>query len=124
MNKSEIFKEAHKLAKTFVGNYRACFSLALRLIRTKKLFKLSDVGIYNVKEWQKNGYFRVYFKIQAPKIIKKKTILSETSFYFDVIDNKIYKTEDISLVAVIGKDSFNQVLSYFLNEYSNVLLVA
>jgi oligoendopeptidase F len=27
--KSEIFKAAHKLAKTFIGNYAACFSLAL-----------------------------------------------------------------------------------------------
>lgn len=33
MSKSEMFKAAHKLAKTFTGNYRACFALALRELR-------------------------------------------------------------------------------------------
>ena len=32
MTRSEIFKKAHKLAKSFVGNYAACFSLALKTI--------------------------------------------------------------------------------------------
>lgn len=30
--KSQIFKAAHKLAKTFEGDYRACFSIALHTI--------------------------------------------------------------------------------------------
>jgi len=30
MNKSNIMKAAHKLAKTFSGDYRACLSMALR----------------------------------------------------------------------------------------------
>ena len=33
MTKSELFKAAHALAKTFVGNYRACFVMALAEIR-------------------------------------------------------------------------------------------
>lgn len=33
MTNSEIFKAAHKLAKTFQGDYRACFALALRIVR-------------------------------------------------------------------------------------------
>ena len=32
MTRSEIFIKAHKLAKTFVGAYVACFSLALKTI--------------------------------------------------------------------------------------------
>lgn len=32
MNKSEIFKAAHKMAKTFVGSYVARFALALKSI--------------------------------------------------------------------------------------------
>lgn len=32
MTKAEIFKQAHKMAKSFEGNYRACFSLALKEI--------------------------------------------------------------------------------------------
>ncbi len=40
MTRSEIFKKAHKLAKSFVGNYLACFSLALKTIykQAKELF--------------------------------------------------------------------------------------
>lgn len=30
--KSEIFKQAHALAKTFEGNYMACFAEALRIV--------------------------------------------------------------------------------------------
>jgi hypothetical protein len=32
LTKSEIFKAAHKLAKTFEGNYKACFALALKQV--------------------------------------------------------------------------------------------
>lgn len=32
MTKSEIFKAAHKMAKTFVGAYVACFALALKSV--------------------------------------------------------------------------------------------
>lgn len=32
MTKSEIFKAAHKMAKTFVGSYVACFALALKSV--------------------------------------------------------------------------------------------
>jgi hypothetical protein len=32
MSKSEIFKAAHKMAKSFEGHYSACFALALREI--------------------------------------------------------------------------------------------
>ncbi len=32
MNRSEVFKAAHKLAKTFVGSYVACFAMALKSI--------------------------------------------------------------------------------------------
>ena len=33
MTNSELFTAAHKLAKTFIGNYRACFTLALSNLR-------------------------------------------------------------------------------------------
>ena len=39
---SQILKEAHKLAKTFTGNYQACLSEAMRIVwfDAKKLTKL------------------------------------------------------------------------------------
>ena len=32
MTKAQIFKAAHKMAKTFIGAYSACLSLALKTI--------------------------------------------------------------------------------------------
>ena len=60
--KSEIFKEAHKLAKTFEGDYMARFILALKIIRRKKQYKpvsFSDkeIEIMNIiKETDKAVY--------------------------------------------------------------------
>lgn len=36
MTKSELFKTAHEMARTFTGDYRARFALALKLIREGK----------------------------------------------------------------------------------------
>ena len=35
--KSNTFALAHKMAKTFVGSYRACFALALRILNRSKV---------------------------------------------------------------------------------------
>ena len=37
MTNSELFTAAHKLAKTFEGNYRACFILALQILKENKM---------------------------------------------------------------------------------------
>jgi len=64
--KSEIFKAAHKLAKTFKGHYKACFVLALSEIRNLKSNNNMDLSNYiisnmnsssdwNEKFYQKNN---------------------------------------------------------------------
>lgn len=61
--KSQIFKEAHELAKTFEGDYLACFVLALEIVRNEGTKQLS---IYELAEkmegkiWEKYGKTRVY----------------------------------------------------------------
>lgn len=42
MTKSNKFKAAHALAKTFTGNYKACFSAAL--IHVNAILKLSGIA--------------------------------------------------------------------------------
>ena len=44
INKSNLFKQAHKLAKTYTGNYKACFALAL-----KTLFKQAHAIVKTIK---------------------------------------------------------------------------
>jgi len=43
MTKQEIFKAAHKLARTFEGNYSACFKLALISIYKLKTSDMKEV---------------------------------------------------------------------------------
>ena len=44
INKSELFKKAHAMAKTMEGNYRACFALALiKLYKQARQLKLRKV---------------------------------------------------------------------------------
>ena len=73
--KSEIFKAAHKLAKTFEGNYRACFALALVEVNNlpvkikkgnkgykmaqKLANKLTEVASY--QRWNQNSLYNMYF---------------------------------------------------------------
>lgn len=44
INKSNLFKQAHKLAKIYEGNHKACFSLAL-----KTLFKQAHQAVKTIK---------------------------------------------------------------------------
>ena len=37
MKNSELFTAAHKLARTFEGNYSACFLLALQILKNNKM---------------------------------------------------------------------------------------
>ena len=61
--KAQIFTEAHKLAKTFEGDYIACFVLALEMVRKEGKKQLS---IYELAEqiesrlWEKYGKTRIY----------------------------------------------------------------
>lgn len=63
--KSEIFKEAHQLAKTFEGDYIARLVLALQIIRSSKdmikTISLEDLAEkLNGKLWEKGNMKRIY----------------------------------------------------------------
>lgn len=68
MTKSEIFKTAHKLARTFEGDYQARFALALKEVYAS----LKTAKVVYVKEWiaLKNGLTdRQCIRLLGSKII-------------------------------------------------------
>jgi hypothetical protein len=69
MTKSEIFKAAHKLAKTFEGNYTACFVLALAEVRNNNNNEYTLIGF---NEWTEK-LNRLNRPIQKIIKLKEKT---------------------------------------------------
>lgn len=73
MTRSQIFTAAHKLAKTFVGNYSACFALALREVYAsaklpkmdvnEAMKKIQELG-FTAELWSKGGITRIYIKFK------------------------------------------------------------
>lgn len=87
MTKRELFKKAHEIARTFTGDYRARFALALKLIREgagKMEEKLEQPeSVSRIRVWEKYGKKRVYFTAVARGTDTK-------DYYFDCSDRKIY----------------------------------
>ena len=100
MNKKEIFKAAHKLAKTFEGNYSACFSMAL-----KEIYSTASLPVItNIKEWSNYGKKRVYFEI------------SNARFYFDVINAEFTVNEKCTTQGI--KNRFELITDSVMNYFS------
>jgi hypothetical protein len=76
MTRSQIFTAAHKLAKTFTGDYSACFALALTEVyaslkapkTTTKVLKFSDFA----KRFQSDFYFGDENETEEYQIIEFK----------------------------------------------------
>ncbi|MBC2303357.1 hypothetical protein [Listeria booriae] len=79
MTKQEIFKAAHKLAKTFEGNYSACFALALRTVYAEA--KTSRKEIVALKSWFVKKHEMSYALSVADFDILKET---EKAYYLNV----------------------------------------
>ena len=64
MNKSKLFKLAHKLTKKVIkggDNYRVTFGAALKIVKAAYFGKQEAT----LKEWSKNGQRRIYINYQA-----------------------------------------------------------
>lgn len=55
MTNSQLFKAAHALAKTYTGNYRACFALALRNLRKPVKMTTKEHNIAALNDFINNG---------------------------------------------------------------------
>lgn len=73
MNKAEIFKAAHKLARTFEGDYRACFALAI-----KEIYSLIAKGLSLFKAEFQHRLMAKGFKLFPKYIFAKSEIQAET----------------------------------------------
>lgn len=77
MNKSELLKKAHALAKEFTGNYSARFALALRQVyqSLKSVNHIEQINVLaqvieldadlKANVWQKGGKNRIYIKASS-----------------------------------------------------------
>jgi hypothetical protein len=102
---SKIFSEAHKLAKTFEGDYRACFVLALEVIRSEKPSK--KVDLLKAKEWSPSSNMARYY---FGKDYIQVNISKDKAYY------KAYGME------INNIDEVKSQLSYFTGiEMSNIL---
>lgn len=68
--KSLIFKQAHKLAKRFKGDYKACFALALKIIY-RAMKQYCKIGIFNTDtlEYKKSDFFSACEYITVEEIV-------------------------------------------------------
>ena len=63
MNKSELFKSAHKLAKSVIkagDNYRVTFGACIKAVKEGFNTMSENTISANLKHWNKNGENRVY----------------------------------------------------------------
>jgi hypothetical protein len=108
MTKSEIFKKAHKLAKAFVGSYKACFALALREVL--KTVKAAKLGIENLKEWSSYGKSRVYFSCMVETSKKGKVY---ANCYIN-LENQLFGND--LMTAKCGLVSIPESIKNFMKE--------
>lgn len=92
MTNAQIFTAAHKLAKTFQGNYSACLSLALRNIyATLKSTAYSKNGNFDISDEEKElnmGLSRTELFAKygfEPILVGVKTTLGNTRMAIKVI---------------------------------------
>ena len=86
MNKSLLIKDAHKLAKTFTGNYSACLALALKILWTRMKASAKTKMVY-VMKWiaLKNKMVSYHDNINTIDYDKKS--------YFDIMWEIVKETE-------------------------------
>ena len=100
MNKSELFKAAHKLAKSVIkagDNYRVTFGACIKAVLngfTKKSIadQLLEMGC---KVWEKAGFKRIYMTCaQLNKATGRDYSLSDTNnkIFFDYAANAIMRS--------------------------------
>lgn len=76
MNKSQLFKNAHKIAREtveLVGDYRIAFSLALKNLYNEKTTeqKLIEAGC---SVWEKYGKKRIYINVEQMSAVFGLTV--------------------------------------------------
>jgi len=100
MTKSEMFKKAHQIAKTFTGDYRARFVMALALVRNTPVEIKKPVEISRIKMWENYGKKRVYFTVESK------------DFYYDVLNAEFAASKKGNLNLVT-----DEIMDYFIAKF-------
>ena len=123
MNKSELFKAAHKLAKSVIksgDNYRVTFGAAIKailegLVMTTKSIadQLIEAG---AKVWEKGDIKRIYINDAVAEIVFNQKILKDFSqvkikvgkakFYFDLTNN-VFAADSGTIRTAINSTTFD-----------------
>lgn len=123
MNKSELFKAAHKLAKSVIksgDNYRVTFGAAIKailegLVMTTKSIadQLIEAG---AKIWEKGDIKRIYINDAVAEIVFNQKILKDFSqvkikvgkakFYFDLTNN-VFAADSGTIRTAINSTTFD-----------------
>ena len=123
MNKSQLFKAAHKLAKSVIksgDNYRVTFGAAIKailegLVMTTKSIadQLIEAG---AKVWEKGDMKRIYINDAVAEIVFNQKILKDFSqvkikvgkakFYFDLTNN-VFTADSGTIRTAINSTTFD-----------------
>ena len=123
MNKSELFKAAHKLVKSVIksgDNYRVTFGAAIKailegLVMTTKSIadQLIEAG---AKIWEKGDIKRIYINDAVAEIVFNQKILKDFSqvkikvgkakFYFDLTNN-VFTADSGTIRTAINSTTFD-----------------
>ena len=123
MNKSELFKAAHKLVKSVIksgDNYRVTFGAAIKailegLVMTTKSIadQLIEAG---AKVWEKGDMKRIYINDAVAEIVFNQKILKDFSqvkikvgkakFYFDLTNN-VFAADSGTIRTAINSTTFD-----------------
>lgn len=122
MNKSELFKAAHKLAKSVIksgDNYRVTFGAAIKailegLVMTTKSIadQLIEAG---AKVWEKGNMKRIYINDAVAQIVFNENILKDfpqvkinvgkAKFYFD-LEHNVFTADSGTIRTAINSTTF------------------
>lgn len=121
MNKSELFKSAHKLVKSIIqtgDNYRVTFGAAIKQILkglTMTTKTIADLLIEaGAKVWEKGTMKRVYINDAVAETVINNGILKgfsgisvgQSKFYFD-LNHNVFTADNGSIRTAINSTTFD-----------------
>jgi hypothetical protein len=98
MTNSELFTAAHKLAKTFEGNYTACFVLALKTLKETKMETTTE-KIKRLKNEVKEA--------KTPTTEGRQTLARNCKELYNIIEAGLYEK--------YGEDAINDAYNDLCN---------
>lgn len=125
LNRREIMKAAHAMAKHMEGDYSARLSLALKLVwsRAKEAAKVLAEGIRielsKCKEWKKGTAHRYYLEgvLIEPKsldlMLTKRMVISFAGYY-DMVTKKLVVKSEVRSKQLMTEELVSEYMTEYL----------